>query len=142
MIPDTEMINSQLMKASGEFTITILCRVFGISRSVFYYRRKRYEEYGLLQSRSKRPKRTRTIDEEVKVKIAELHRAHGWIAGAALDVFENEPPVESPLLNLQNVILTPHMGAYSYEAIKKMGDTATINLLNVLKGKRPLYRVN
>ena len=80
MIPDTEVINSQLMKASKEFSITMLCRAFGISRSVFYYRRKRYEKYGLLQSRSKRPKRTRTINEEVKVKIAELHRAHGWKA--------------------------------------------------------------
>lgn len=80
MIPDTEVINSQLIKASDEFTITTLCRVFGISRSVYYYRRKRYEEYGLLQSRSKRPKHTRTINEEVKVKIAELHTAHGWKA--------------------------------------------------------------
>jgi putative transposase len=80
MIPDIERINMQLMKASDEFTITLLCRAFGIARSVFYYRRKRYEEYGLLQSRSKRPKRTRTISEEVKARIAELHRAHGWKA--------------------------------------------------------------
>ena len=80
MIPDIERINMQLMKASKEFSITMLCRAFGISRSVFYYRRKRYEEYGLLQSRSKRPKRTRTINEEVKARIAELHRAHGWKA--------------------------------------------------------------
>jgi len=80
MIPDTEVINSQLMKASDELTVTILCRAFGIARSVFYYRRKRYEKYGLLQSRSKRPKRTRTIDEEVKAKIAELRMAHGWKA--------------------------------------------------------------
>ncbi len=80
MIPDSERINMQLMKASDEFTITLLCRAFGIARSVFYYRRKRYEEYGLLQSRSKRPRRTRTISEEVKARIAELHRAHGWKA--------------------------------------------------------------
>jgi putative transposase len=80
MMPDTEIINSQLMKASSEFTITMLCRVFGISRSVFYYRKKRYEQYGLLQSRSKRPRRTKAINEEVKVKIAELHKAHGWKA--------------------------------------------------------------
>ena len=67
---------------------------------------------------------------------------NGWIAGVALDVFENEPPVNSPFLKLKNVVLTPHMGAYSSEAIRKMGDTSVINLLNVLKGKRPLYRVN
>jgi len=80
MIPDTEIINSQLMKASKELTITVLCRAFGISRSVFYYRRKRYETYGLLQSRSKRPKRTRTIDGGVQATIAELHRTYGWTA--------------------------------------------------------------
>jgi putative transposase len=80
MIPDTEIINSQLMKASAELTVTIVCRAFGISRSVFYYRRKRYDEYGLLQSRSKRPKHTRTIDEGVQAKIAELHRTYGWKA--------------------------------------------------------------
>ena len=68
------------MKASDEFTVIMLCRAFGISRSVFYYRRKRYEEYGLLQSRSKRPRRTRTINGEVKEKIAELHRSYGWKA--------------------------------------------------------------
>ena len=80
MIPDIEVINSQLMKASDEFTVTVLCRAFGIARSVFYYRRKRYEEYGLLLSRSKRPKCTRTISEELKARIAELHRAHEWSA--------------------------------------------------------------
>ena len=80
MIPDTEIINSQLMNASAELTVTIVCRAFGISRSVFYYRRKRYDEYGLLQSRSKRPKRTRTIDEGVQATIAELHRTYGWKA--------------------------------------------------------------
>jgi len=68
------------MKASKEFSVTMLRRAFGISRSVFCYRRKRYEKYGLLQSRPKRPKRARTINEEVKARIAELRRAHGWKA--------------------------------------------------------------
>jgi len=65
-----------------------------------------------------------------------------WIAGAALDVFKNEPPVNSPLLKLKNVVLTPHIGAYSHEAIRKMDIASAINLLNVLKGKQPLYQAN
>ncbi|MGR9036032.1 MAG: NAD(P)-dependent oxidoreductase, partial [Gammaproteobacteria bacterium] len=38
------------------------------------------------------------------------------IAGAALDVYENEPPVNSPLLELDNVVFTPHLGASTSEA--------------------------
>jgi D-3-phosphoglycerate dehydrogenase len=40
----------------------------------------------------------------------------GKIAGACLDVYENEPPLGSPLLKLQNVVLTPHIGASTVEA--------------------------
>lgn len=78
------------------------------------------------------------IDEDALYKAL----INGWIAGAALDVFKNEPLTDSSLLTLQNITLTPHIGAYSYEAIKKMGEVSVINLLNVLKGKQPLYRVN
>ena len=52
------------------------------------------------------------IDEEALYKALK----EGWIAGAALDVFENEPPIGSKLLELDNVVLTPHIGAQTHEA--------------------------
>ena len=60
--------------------VTTICRAFGIARSVFYYRKQRYERYGLLQSRSKRPKHTRETPQELIGKITEIHKAHGWKA--------------------------------------------------------------
>jgi len=59
---------------------------------------------------------------------------NGPTAGAALDVFEAEP-YSGPLLELKNVILTPHIGSYAKEARVKMETSAVVNLLNALGEK-------
>jgi D-3-phosphoglycerate dehydrogenase len=63
------------------------------------------------------------------------------IAGAALDVFVEEPPLGSPLLNLDNLVLTPHIGAHTQEAIERMGVMAAQNVVLTLQGGQPLHRV-
>ncbi|MDD5468058.1 MAG: phosphoglycerate dehydrogenase [Anaerolineales bacterium] len=63
------------------------------------------------------------------------------IAGAAIDVFVEEPPTGSPLLNLENVVLTPHTGAHTKEAIERMGIMAAQNVVRTLQGGQPLNRV-
>jgi len=63
------------------------------------------------------------------------------IAGAALDVFTHEPPFESPLLSLPNVIATPHISSHTREANLKMGNIAAENIIRVFAGQEPLYRV-
>lgn len=63
------------------------------------------------------------------------------LRGAALDVYSNEPPVESPLKELDNVIMTPHIGAYTEEAIENMSIQAAQNLIDVLEGRNPKNRV-
>ena len=64
------------------------------------------------------------------------------IAGAAVDVYSNQPPKDSPLLSLDNIITTPHMGAYTYESIMNMGMMSVRNVINVLNKTRPKYVVN
>ena len=80
MIPDSEIINQQLIKASAELSVTMVCRAFGISRSVFYYRKQRYEQYGILQSRSKRPRHSRATSHGIVEKITKLSTMRGWRA--------------------------------------------------------------
>jgi D-3-phosphoglycerate dehydrogenase len=66
----------------------------------------------------------------------------GHLSGAALDVFQQEPPGgENPLLQLDQVIVTPHMGAHSDSATNAMGWMALGECLAVLQGKKPKYRV-
>lgn len=56
----------------------------------------------------------------------------GKVAGAWLDTFENEP-YTGPLTEYKHVILTPHVGSYTYECRKQMETEAVDNLLNVLR---------
>jgi len=64
------------------------------------------------------------------------------LAGAALDVFEDEPPVGNPLLTLDNVVTTPHIGAFTWESMENMGSIAAQNVIDVLQGRRPAFAVN
>ena len=64
------------------------------------------------------------------------------VAGAALDVFEEEPPTSSPLLELENVIVTPHLGASTVEAQQNVAITVAREITSVLQGGQPKYSVN
>jgi glyoxylate reductase len=63
------------------------------------------------------------------------------IAGAALDVFEREPEVHANLLDLDNVVLAPHLGSATRETRTAMADLAVSNVLAVLDGGQPLTPV-
>jgi D-3-phosphoglycerate dehydrogenase len=67
----------------------------------------------------------------------------GRLAGAALDCFSKEPPgADHPLLQLPQVIVTPHTGAHTDEAVNAMGRMALDACLAVLRGERPAHVVN
>jgi glyoxylate reductase len=64
------------------------------------------------------------------------------IAGAALDVFENEPKAHPALLSRQDVILTPHIASASVETRTKMAVMAADNVVAFFSGRRPPNAVN
>jgi len=66
----------------------------------------------------------------------------GKIRGAALDVYENEPPKNSPLLTLDNIVFTPHIGASTKEAQIRAGTITAEQVLKVLKNVKPDFCVN
>jgi glyoxylate reductase len=66
---------------------------------------------------------------------------HHLIAGAALDVYENEPKVHPDLRRLENVLLLPHLGSATTETRTAMADLAAENVVSVLSGRSPLTPV-
>lgn len=66
----------------------------------------------------------------------------GKIAGAAIDVFETEPPIGSLLLSLENVILTPHVASWTADALRKEALMAAEETRRILTGTRPMNLAN
>ena len=78
------------------------------------------------------------LDEDVLARALE----DGTVAGAALDVFAKEPTTESPLFGLEQVVVTPHLGASTREAQDKAGDTIAEQVILALAGDFVPYAVN
>jgi D-3-phosphoglycerate dehydrogenase len=66
----------------------------------------------------------------------------GRLAGAAIDVYDQEPPRESLLLDAPNTVLTPHLGASTREAQQKAGVEVAEQVLDALAGREARYAVN
>jgi len=79
------------------------------------------------------------VDEKALYKALK----EGWIAGAGIDVFEQEPAtLDNPLLKLDNVILAPHISSASLETRAKMAEMVADNLVSFFEGKKPPNLVN
>jgi glyoxylate reductase len=77
------------------------------------------------------------IDEAALTQMLES----GELAGAGLDVFEQEPKVDPRLLRLKNVVLLPHMGSATIEGRIDMGEKVIVNIKSFIDGHRPPDRV-
>jgi D-3-phosphoglycerate dehydrogenase len=79
------------------------------------------------------------VDE--KALVAALLDGH--LGGAGLDVYDPQPPQpDSPLLHLQQVVLTPHVASFTREGRRRMGLTVVEDVLRVLRGEPPQYLAN
>ena len=79
-----------------------------------------------------------TVDEEALITALKENK----IAGAGLDVFDQEPPApDNPLFSMDNVVLTPHVAGFTDEGKRRMGVTAAEDILRVLRGEKPKYPV-
>ncbi len=79
------------------------------------------------------------VDEEALIRVLK----EGHLAGAALDVFDPEPPApENPLLHMRNVVVTPHIGSFTDLGVKALSEGAVTQVLQVLRGERPPFLLN
>ncbi len=77
--------------------------------------------------------RGKVVDDAALVEVLK----DGKIAGAALDVYENEPALTEGMTELENLMLLPHIGSASFETRDRMADLLVDNVLDVLGGKTP-----
>ncbi len=82
--------------------------------------------------------RGKVVDEQAVVEALQ----NNWIAGAGIDVYEDEPTVNPELLKLDNVVLTPHIGSSTQEAREQMTTICALNISAVLDGKKAPNQVN
>ena len=79
------------------------------------------------------------IDELALIRALE----EGWIAGAALDVMDSEPPnADNPLLEMENVVLTPHIAGYSDTYPQEYAEASVEAIIDLADGQWPRFVVN
>jgi len=79
------------------------------------------------------------LDQKALIKCLQ----RGGIRGAGLDVFEAEPlSPDSPLLTMENIVLTPHIASSTTEAVEKTYEGATENIIRYIKGEKPYWIIN
>jgi D-3-phosphoglycerate dehydrogenase len=79
------------------------------------------------------------VDEAAVIEALE----DGHLGGAGLDVYDPQPPaLENPLLQFDQVVLTPHVASFTHEGRRRMGLTVVEDVLRVLRGEQPQYLAN
>ena len=115
--------------------VTVHVPLTRATRGLIGTRRDRQAE-ARLDRPQRRPRRSRR-----RGRLADALRS-GHLGGAGIDVFEQEPPTGSPLLDAPNTLLTPHLGASTAEAQVLVSEEVAAQVIDVLDGRSARYAVN
>ncbi|HEX8524125.1 MAG TPA: NAD(P)-dependent oxidoreductase, partial [Tepidisphaeraceae bacterium] len=78
----------------------------------------------------------------VEQDVADACRS-GHIGGYAADVLEHEPPgADHPFKDIDNIIITPHVGSRTFESVERQALRATMNIVNYLNGEKDYIQAN
>ena len=142
-------VPAEKARAVGAEPVTELARIWRESDFVSMHPELNDETRGMVGERELRAMRKHaflinTARGQI-VSAQALARAlrEGWIAGAALDVYEDEPLAkDSPLAGIENLLLSPHIAGLTDEALRGMALSAAEQILQALRGERPAHLVN
>jgi D-3-phosphoglycerate dehydrogenase len=132
---DAELVG--LERLLSESDIVILC----VSLNKETYHMIGIEQLSLMKRTSYLVNvcRGAVIDQNALVE----HLQKNQIKGAALDVYEIEPlPADDPLLEMENVVLTPHIASSTKEAVEKTYNGAVSNIIRYINGQKPYWIIN
>jgi D-3-phosphoglycerate dehydrogenase len=132
---EVELVDLDTLMAEADF-VSINCPLTKDTFHLIGERQiQRMQPSALLINTSRGP----IIDQAALTRALQAHQ----IAGAALDVFEQEPlAADDPLIELDNVILSPHAIAWTDELVRDNGVGACEHVLTILRGEVPEYTVN
>jgi len=142
-------VPAEKARAVGAEAVTDLARIWGESDFVSMHPELNDGTRGMVGERELRAMQKHAFLINTArgpvVSAQALARAlrEGWIAGAALDVYEDEPVArDSPLAGIENLILSPHIAGLTDEALRGMALSAAEQILQALRGERPAHLVN
>jgi D-3-phosphoglycerate dehydrogenase len=141
-------VSEETMKEFGAERVEELGKLLAESDMVTVHAVLTHETRGMMNyERLKAMKGTAVLVNTARGKIVlekDLAKAleEKLIAGAALDVYESEPPKDSPILKMDNVVITPHIGASTFEGQKRAGMIVAKDVVEILEGRKPENLVN
>ena len=143
-----QLTQDMLLLGSSEARLAAYCSAQGRMLASFYAIKRSPTEIVLICSKDLLAATLKNLSRFVlraKVKLSDASADHAifGLAGAALDVFTQQPlPVDSPLYGMENVLLSPHMAGVTDDSLRAMGGSVARQARQILGGQLPDHLVN